>query len=136
MMITLFCHFTFWNFSINTFCTFFHFKTISKNVLYLVKNFSSFNINFLCCFKSWFLEIAITKLAFFSYYFVILSILCKILTNKTISLAFFTFWTMFCNGGNTFLTSLFNAFVVIEWFDLNSSSNSLFEILLIFELIF
>ena len=36
---------------------------------------------------------------------------------------------MFYNDGNNFLASLFNEFVIIEWFDLKSTSNSLFEIL-------
>ena len=36
---------------------------------------------------------------------------------------------MFYNDANNFLTSLFNEFVIIEWFDLKSRSNSLFEIL-------
>ena len=36
---------------------------------------------------------------------------------------------MFYNDGNTLLTTLFNEFVIIEWFDLNFSSISLLEIL-------
>ena len=36
---------------------------------------------------------------------------------------------MLYNVGRIFITTLFNAFVIIEWFDLNSDSNSLFEIL-------
>ena len=31
------------------------------------------------------------------------------------------FWSMFYNDSNTFFATLFNAFVIIEWFDLNSS---------------
>ena len=79
--------------------------------------------------------IAIKTPRFFSYYFfshylfVFLSIVCNVFTTKTISLVFFTLSTMFYSDGNTFLTTLFNDFVVIEWFDVNSSSTSLFEIL-------
>ena len=36
---------------------------------------------------------------------------------------------LFHNGSNIFLTINFKHFDFIEWFDLNSSSNSLFEIL-------
>ena len=68
-------------------------------------------------------------LLFSHYFFTFLSIICKILATKTISLVFFTFSTMFYDNGNTFLTTLFNTFAIIKWFDLNSSSNSLFEIL-------
>ena len=40
---------------------------------------------------------------------------------------------IFYNVGSVFLTTLFNAVVIIEWFDLNFNSNSLFQILSIKE---
>ena len=88
--------------------------------------------------KSWFVIAIEIPRSFcyylvFHYFFFFLSIACKVFTTKRISLVFLTFETMFYNDGNTFLTTFFNAFVIIEWFvdlnELNSSSNSLFEIL-------
>ena len=39
------------------------------------------------------------------------------------------FWTMFITMAILFFTTLFNPFVISEWFDLNSSSSSPSEIL-------
>ena len=73
------------------------------------------------------------------FYFLWPKIMSKIFTPKTICCSrlffkFFQFYFWFCifhslQSGSTFLATLFNAFVIIEWFDLNSSFNSLFEIL-------
>ena len=66
------------------------------------------------------------------FYFFWSKIFCIIFTPKTIRCSrLFYFWLlfMFYNVGSIFLTTHFKHFDFIEWFDLNSSSNSLFEIL-------
>ena len=69
--------------------------------------------------KKWFLVIAIKKLIFFSYYFVFdyyfvyLSIVCKVFTIKTASLACFTFWAMFYNDDNVSLLLLNDLTLII-----------------------
>ena len=73
------------------------------------------------------------------FYFFWSKILCIIFTPKTICCSrlfsnfyWFNFWFCvfhFLQCGKCFLTTLFNAFVIMEWFDLNFNFNSLFQIL-------
>ena len=79
----------------------------------------------MCCFKK--VDFLWLQLKHFGFSYINLFLIISLyvsLTTKTISLAFFTFWTLFYTDSSTFLITLFNFFVIIKWFDLNSSSNS------------
>ena len=90
-------------------------------------------------YKSWFIWSTTNTVRFFSKYFIChfhffrSKIFCMIFTHKTICcsrlFSNFDVFFMFYNVGSIFLTTRLKHFDFIEWFDLNSSSNSLFEIL-------
>ena len=95
--------------------------------------------------KSWFIRSTNnTARLFFEYfichiYFLWPKIFRIIFTPRTIRCSrlfsnFYRFNFWFCvfyvlQCGKCFLTTLFNAFIIIEWFDLNSNFSNLFQIL-------